>query len=91
MLDGAIRNGIAVGCWLAAGGAISHWFYRRRAEVRQLLYGPDAEKVVRIRCRWLQNGGRRAGFCVRRRVDSSLSSPRLALLGIGCARCLTSA
>ncbi len=45
MLDGAIRNGIAVGCWLAAGGAISHWFYRRRAEVRQLLYGPDAQKL----------------------------------------------
>ena len=45
MLDGMIRNGIATGCWLATGGAISHWYYRRRAEVRELLYGPDAEKL----------------------------------------------
>jgi len=45
MFNEEIRNGIVGGLWLTAGGAIGHWFYRRRVEVRQILYGPDAEKL----------------------------------------------
>jgi hypothetical protein len=28
------------------GGAIGHWYYRRRAEARQLLYGEDRDKTL---------------------------------------------
>jgi len=46
VIDGAIRNPIAVSAWLVMGAAISHWFYRRRADVRQLLYGEDRDKTL---------------------------------------------
>ncbi len=48
MLDGAIANGIAGGCWLAAGGVLTHWFYRRRVEAKQLLHGEDSEKLSEV-------------------------------------------
>ena len=46
MIDGVIRNTIAGGAWLAMGGAIGHWFYRRRQDVGELLYGEDRDKTL---------------------------------------------
>ena len=46
MIDEAARNVIVGSVWLIAGGAIGHWFYRRREDVRQLLYGEDRDKTL---------------------------------------------
>ena len=46
VIDGVIRNPIAVSAWLVTGGAIGHWFYRRREDLRQLLYGEDRDKTL---------------------------------------------
>jgi len=46
VIDGAIRNLVAGSAWLVMGGAIGHWFYRRREAVRQLLYGEDRDKTL---------------------------------------------
>jgi len=41
VIDDAIRNSLVGGFWLAAGGAIGHWFYRRRVEAKHRLYDPE--------------------------------------------------
>jgi hypothetical protein len=44
MIDGVIRNYLAGGFWIFAGGAIGQWFYRRRLEAGRLLHEQEGRR-----------------------------------------------